>query len=867
MADSQRATLAESSQAGDFEDAESEEMSFHAMLLHQSAPVEDSADPGKKEKKASRSSDGKMRPPSAALTKRVMTKKKTQVRKQIKAPSSAAALALAAIREAEAAEADDAVLEPHESREIILQEMANHAKTSDEKADIDKYLLKELQKQPASSDPTKSTKIASDKKANAATSDPYLKCEPVSPTHEIEALGTVTLDDIMETRKKAEKKRQLARQAEGTREERKRRKTKIGSLPPPGLESEEHLPDEVIEELPVYAESVAATDNYAESVAATDNYAESVAHTEYAPSTLAPTEGYVGSTFTATTQTFTAAPSMAAATRATCDIAAMADVVIAQPVIEEEEDPLAALLDSQAEARAAADPSVVLAMPVADAEINLAPGEADDGDDDDAAEWYGDEGAAAAAAVVVKEDIDGVPVTKTPPVVKLEPVAVASDEENELEMEDVGDETDWYAEGGKAPKEDEEEEEVQEWDDACIVVRQGQLQVDMMSQHPRLTDEGLVRFCEWLNRRLAVVVSNFPYVRKNGASVDLSDNLIGPKGLDKLFGVLRDHRVPCVAIKVYRNLLDDTIVDTLVEYLHTQPESFPMHGIHMSHNRITEKGALRLIKAADSCGHYPRKLTRQPLWLRIELNHVRDPLNLVQNAQKNGLRLCLMQDGLCSDPLCDHLKNVAVQLPYFFNQSESIPDLPAVDADNNAANKTDDPSPKGKGGPGPGLNTSAQFGNNEHNPFPGKRGGGKGGFGKGGKGGNDGYSNFPRKGLGFGNKGKGYNNKGGGYNKGGKSGSYAGMGFSRPLPLLSLGQRKTKDIKITEQELGLEIDYPPGQLPVILMVDIEGEAGLQGALENTNILRINGIDATMLSQTQIQEVMAKRPLNLRLGKE
>ncbi|CAE8587749.1 unnamed protein product, partial [Polarella glacialis] len=113
-------------------------------------------------------------------------------------------------------------------------------------------------------------------------------------------------------------------------------------------------------------------------------------------------------------------------------------------------------------------------------------------------------------------------------------------------------------------------------------------------------------------------VQNFPYVRKSGAYVDLSDNQIGTEGLDKLFRVLRDHRVPCVVMKAYRNGLDDGIVDTIIEYLYTQPEAFPMHGIHISHNNITDKGAFRLIRAAAQCGHYPRLTSRLPLWLRLE---------------------------------------------------------------------------------------------------------------------------------------------------------------------------------------------------------------------------------------------------------
>ncbi len=60
--------------------------------------------------------------------------------------------------------------------------------------------------------------------------------------------------------------------------------------------------------------------------------------------------------------------------------------------------------------------------------------------------------------------------------------------------------------------------------------------------------------------------------------MDLSDNAIGPQGLDRLFEELRKHQVPCVKLQAYRNVLNDAIVDTFVEYLHTQPENLPIMG-------------------------------------------------------------------------------------------------------------------------------------------------------------------------------------------------------------------------------------------------------------------------------------------------
>merc|ERR1712187_292915 len=162
----------------------------------------------------------------------------------------------------------------------------------------------------------------------------------------------------------------------------------------------------------------------------------------------------------------------------------------------------------------------------------------------------------------------------------------------------------------------------------------GQLHIELQRRSPPMYDVELLRFCEWLNEQMPIAVANFPYIRKSGAYVDLSDNVIGAEGLDKLFRVLRDHRVPCVVMKCYRNILNDRIVDTLIEYLYTQPDAFPMHGIHISHNTISDKGAIRLIRAAASCGHYPRYTSRLPLWLRLECNEIASPQSVVADCNQ-----------------------------------------------------------------------------------------------------------------------------------------------------------------------------------------------------------------------------------------
>ena len=224
------------------------------------------------------------------------------------------------------------------------------------------------------------------------------------------------------------------------------------------------------------------------------------------------------------------------------------------------------------------------------------------------------------------------------------------------------------------------QEEIVEFErySSCVLVREGQVQIAMSSREPPLTDDALVEFCDWLDSKcLPVLVESYQYVLRTGAMVDLSFNRVGPKGIERLLDVLRSHGVPCAVLKAYRNVLDDSVIDPLVEYLHTQPANLPMQGLHISHNRISAQGAMRLVKAIVECGHYPTRVHKRPFWLRLEQNEIDRPEDVVQTSKQLRFKLrpevkyvmCLMQHGLCSDPKCDH-DNVAILAPYYLAQNK-----------------------------------------------------------------------------------------------------------------------------------------------------------------------------------------------------
>jgi len=504
-----------------------------------------------------------------------------------------------------------------------------------------------------------------------------------------------------------------------------------------------------------------------------------------------------------------------------------------------------------------------------------------------------------------------------------------SEYESELEFKEPVPQLEGAADTGEVNLHDFDWEN--SWDARVLVVRQGQVHIELQQRSPPMHDSALMQFCDWLDQQMPLVVQNFPYVKKSGAYVDLSDNAIGPDGLDKLFRVLRDHSVPCVVMKAYRNLLTDNIVDTIVEYLYTQPEAFPMHGIHISHNNITDKGAFRLIRAAALCGHYPRLTSRLPLWLRLEANHIENPHKIITDCLAGEFNVCLMGDGLCSRPDCNHYSHVHVQLPYFYNQSrqartgyqpvwEPMPvddpapvqpmtEAPPPQASDGAAEPpADDPNepvpdwkrttpvnlqgviaPKRAGAP-PEVSLGATVLVRPAMPGPG--GGPPGACGKatgsckGLPGGGKGFAPAAKYASGAGpfyGKGKGGPKGGGkaafgppcgggawkGDHPPGKGGAGRGGGWrGRMWQGMSLMSKAKKEVKLAEGEpLGFDWRFV-GEGHSPQVVFVDPRAKVgKVVFVGDCLLRVNCLDTSMFSEKQITDMLKARPLDVRFGDE
>lgn len=114
---------------------------------------------------------------------------------------------------------------------------------------------------------------------------------------------------------------------------------------------------------------------------------------------------------------------------------------------------------------------------------------------------------------------------------------------------------------------------------------------------------------------------------------------------------------------------------------------------------------------------------------------------------------------------------------------------------------------------------------------------------------------------------RGANRGGCGRGYGGARGTY-GKGMAGTMsfwqgPLLGSKLHRDVTLKDNEAGLGLELQFAGGH-PIVDAVDAKTEAGQTAKLGDC-LLRVNGLDTSILTEQQIRSLLAERPLKLRFG--
>lgn len=108
---------------------------------------------------------------------------------------------------------------------------------------------------------------------------------------------------------------------------------------------------------------------------------------------------------------------------------------------------------------------------------------------------------------------------------------------------------------------------------------------------------------------------------------DLSSNILDDASIAKLVGFFRQHApyLTVNSLKLYQNKIGDIGAESLAALIERE-DGPTLHELHLSHNRITTRGALALCKSLADCPRYPFGTTQEkkstPLWLRLEHNFI-----------------------------------------------------------------------------------------------------------------------------------------------------------------------------------------------------------------------------------------------------
>jgi hypothetical protein len=115
-----------------------------------------------------------------------------------------------------------------------------------------------------------------------------------------------------------------------------------------------------------------------------------------------------------------------------------------------------------------------------------------------------------------------------------------------------------------------------------------------------------------------------PWSQKLNCSImNLSRNEIGDYAIREITTFFIQEGIPVQMMKLYKNWISDDGMRAVGDLIKFSPDPV-VQEIHLSHNYITQDGALAILQAVQESKRYPCNRGREgsPLWLRMENNHI-----------------------------------------------------------------------------------------------------------------------------------------------------------------------------------------------------------------------------------------------------
>jgi len=140
------------------------------------------------------------------------------------------------------------------------------------------------------------------------------------------------------------------------------------------------------------------------------------------------------------------------------------------------------------------------------------------------------------------------------------------------------------------------------------------------------------------------------------ADIDISRNAITDAGFRSILRTWSKLGLACpLILKAHFNRLTDASLEELARFVQSYPGQ--LREVHLTNNSFREREAvLRLWRSFAGLPQYPMWVRRQrrfaPVYLRMGRCGITLPEELLGEAERCSLRLCLMQEGCCSKTLC-----------------------------------------------------------------------------------------------------------------------------------------------------------------------------------------------------------------------
>lgn len=145
--------------------------------------------------------------------------------------------------------------------------------------------------------------------------------------------------------------------------------------------------------------------------------------------------------------------------------------------------------------------------------------------------------------------------------------------------------------------------------------------------------------------------------------LDFSFNYITAVGFARLHSCINAKQLRVV--KLHKNCLDDAAAGYLASLCKTSP---CLAQLHISHNRLTASGVKEIVAARTDAARDMRS-SQPPLWLRVNMNWVRNPASLLEAWAVNRVPVCSLK-AKCTSSFC--VLHACVHLPLFRQQRERI---------------------------------------------------------------------------------------------------------------------------------------------------------------------------------------------------